>query len=323
MKLPPTHSVKPDIIFLFLLLGTGIIFMNSCSKENPAKAPVLSTSPINDITSVTAICGGNITDNGGATVTDRGVCWSTNQTPTENDNKTSDGAGIGNYTSDLTGLLANTSYNVRAYATNSEGTGYGSTLSFTTNINVTDIDGNVYNTVKIGTQIWMVENLKVKHYRNGDPIPNIIDEQWDNLTTGAYCIYDDNDDNFSSYGLLYNWYAVNDNREICPEGWHVPTYDEWETLAGAGQGLKETGTAHWESPNTCAPNTSGFTALPGGNCGYDGSFNALGEYGYWWTADEENAENAWLSIMFHSNPGLSGWINADKWVGSSIRCIKD
>ena len=193
----------------------------------------------------------------------------------------------------------------------------------TTPTTVTDIDGNVYHTVTIGTQVWLVENLKTSKYRNGDPIPNVKGEPWDNLTTGAYCIYNNNENNRITYGLLYNWYAANDKRNICPEGWHIPTLEEWETLANTGLELKEAGTTHWMHPNNCYANNSGFKALPGGNCGFDGNFNALTEMGYWWTADEDNTENAWLSIMSNNNSGLSGWTNFDKWVGASIRCIKD
>jgi len=188
---------------------------------------------------------------------------------------------------------------------------------------VTDIDGNVYHTITIGTQVWMVENLKVTKYRNGDPIPNVNGEPWDNLTTGAYSLYENSEDNRLTYGLLYNWYAVNDSRNICPIGWHIPTMEEWETLANTGLELKEAGTTHWMDPNNCYPNNSGFKALPGGGCGFDGSFNAITEYGYWWTASEDGTENAWMTIMYYQNTGLSGWVNFDKWIGASIRCIKD
>ena len=310
-------------VFLLALGGLGIIALISCEKKDLTAIPVLTTNAVSFITSVTATCGGNISDDGGATIRERGVCWSTEQTPTENDNKITDGEGIGNFTSNITGLQANTSYYVRAYAINSEGTGYGDALSFTTNITATDIDGNVYNTIKIGSQVWMAENLNVRHYRNGDAIPNVSGEQWDDLVTGAYCIYDNSNDIRSIYGLLYNWYAVDDSRNICPEGWHIPTMNEWETLAAAGLELKETGTTHWMSPNTCGPNSSGFEALPGGNCGYNGNFNALTEAGYWWSANEDDSENAWLSIMSNHNPGLSGWLNMYKWGGSSVRCIQD
>jgi len=134
----------------------------------------------------------------------------------------------------------------------------------------TDYDGNVYHTVTIGTQIWMVENLKTTHYRNGDPIPNVPDNtQWSNLTTSAYCNYNNDANNAKTYGLLYNWYAAINSLNICPVGWHVPSANEWkklETYMGgvgvAGGKMKEAGTTHWISPNTKAGNSSGFSGLP-------------------------------------------------------------
>jgi len=188
---------------------------------------------------------------------------------------------------------------------------------------VTDIDGNLYHTTTIGTQVWMVENLKTTKYRNGNPIPNVNGEQWDNLTAGAYCIYNNNENNRSTYGLLYNWYVANDSRNICPVGWHIPTLEEWETLAYTGLELKESGTTHWMNPNNCYANNSGFKALPGGGCGFDGAFNGITEYGYWWTTSEDGTENGWMTIMNYQNPGSSGSVNFDKWIGASIRCIKD
>ncbi len=310
-------------LYFLAIAGLMILALISCEKKDIATIPVLTTNVVSDITAGSATCGGNISDDGGVSVSERGVCWSIEQTPTEDDNKTTDGTGTGSFTSLLTGLQPNTNYYARAYAINSSGTGFGNTLSFTTSATVTDIDGNVYNTINIGTQVWMAENLNVRHYRNGDPIPNVSGEQQDDLVTGAYCSYDNKEDNRSTYGLLYNWYAVNDNRNICPEGWHIPTMDEWETLAATGLELKETGTEHWKSPNVCEPNSSGFEALPGGNCGFDGNFNALNETGYLWTADEEDDENAWVTLIDHYNSGLSGWGNMNKCAGCSIRCIKD
>jgi len=167
---------------------------------------------------------------------------------------------------------------------------------------VTDIDGNVYKTVKIGNQWWMAENLKVTRYRNGDPIPNITDNHtWVDLSTGAYCNYNNDISNVATYGRLYNWYAVDESRNIAPAGWHVPTDDEWKQLEiylgmspteadethwrGTDEGgkLKETGTTHWYSPNTGATNESGFTALPGGYR-VSGGFSSLGFGAYFWSS---------------------------------------
>jgi len=157
---------------------------------------------------------------------------------------------------------------------------------------VIDIDGNVYNTVTIGRQVWMKENLDVSHYRNGDPIPQVQDSTvWGYLTTGAWCYYQNNTANGTVYGKLYNWYAVNDPRGLAPEGWHVPSDSEWITLTDylggpleAGGRIKEAGTTHWLSPNSGADNSTGFTGLPGGFRRYDGVFLGNGDLGGWWSS---------------------------------------
>ncbi|HPG39387.1 MAG TPA: fibrobacter succinogenes major paralogous domain-containing protein [bacterium] len=151
---------------------------------------------------------------------------------------------------------------------------------------MSDYDGNTYQTVKIGEQWWMAENLQVTHYRDGTEIPNVTDNSaWANLTTGAYCDYNNNPANSSTYGRLYNLYALLNNSNIAPEGWHIPSTTEWETLAdnlggmlGAGDKLKEAGTAHWSCTNSTATNESGFTALPAGMRNSNGVFEKLGEY---------------------------------------------
>ena len=195
---------------------------------------------------------------------------------------------------------------------------------------ITDIDGNVYHSVTIGTQIWLVENLRVTHYRNGDSIPNISDEiQWAAQTSGAYCNYDNTVSNASVYGRLYNWYAVSDSRGLCPSGWHVATDAEYSTLitylggmTTAGARMKETGTAHWLSPNTGATNESGFTALPGGTRNNSGSFSNLLNHGYWWTATEKNASDTWSYNINYNHPDIYKTYDP-KATGFSVRCIKD
>ncbi len=204
--------------------------------------PTVVTTTVSGVTQTSAQSGGTVNSDGGASVTARGVCWSTSPNPTTANNVTSNGTGIGSFTSSLSGLVANTTYYVRAYATNSSGTGYGNQITFSTaSGTVTDIDGNVYTTVTIGTQVWLVENLKVTRYRNGDAIPNITDAtQWANLSTGAYCNYNNDINNANIYGRLYNWQAVTDVRNIAPVGWLVQTELVGEILltfmVGHGQG---------------------------------------------------------------------------------------
>ena len=197
----------------------------------------------------------------------------------------------------------------------------------------TDQNGNIYKTVKIGTQIWMVENLNVDHYRNGDIIPEVKDaKEWINLTTGAWCYYGNNIGTGTNYGKLYNWYAVNDPRGLAPKGWHIPNDKDWMKLINylggasiASGKLKDSSTIHWLSVNTGATNESGFTALPGGerSCEYDyGAFDFGGYYGNWWSASDYNVINAWSFYMYNTNTvvGYSAVLKKD---GLNVRCLKD
>jgi uncharacterized protein (TIGR02145 family) len=198
-------------------------------------------------------------------------------------------------------------------------------------ITVKDIDGNIYHAVQIGDQFWMVENLKVTRYRNGDAIPNITDDsEWDKLTNGAYCQYDNNEENGFTYGLLYNWFAVDDSRNIAPEGWHVPSDAEWKKLidyfdgdAVAGGKMKEIGTTHWSGPNIGASNASGFSALPGGyriNRGL--RFGYVGLSANFWSSTKGSKGFAWGLSIYNSHPQVERF-NYMKQYGLSVCCIKD
>jgi uncharacterized protein (TIGR02145 family) len=313
---------------LVLIVGCG----DDDKGTNPETVPVVTTTPVSGITPTTAQCGGTVDSDGGAEVTARGVCWSTNQTPTIADSKSSNGSGTGSFTSSLTGLNAGTPYYVRAYATNSAGTAYGGKRSFITassSNTVTDIDGNVYHTVTIGSQVWMAENLKVTHYRNGDPIPHVTDHgAWSNLSTGAYSNYNNDVSNVATYGRLYNWYAVSDSRSIAPAGWHVPSDAEWQTLAGylggyhvAGGKLKEASTTHWASPNTGATNESGFSALPGGYRSSNGFYD-VGNVAYFWTTTEHDNNSSWLRNLHYFSSRLNR-NSLNEQLGFSVRCVRD
>ncbi len=196
---------------------------------------------------------------------------------------------------------------------------------------VTDIDGNVYQTVKIGTQWWMAENLKVTHYRNGDIILRKEDNTtWVNLTMGACCNYDNNSNNVHTYGKLYNWYAVDDNHNIAPEGWHVPSDEDWqiliEYLGGkwlAGGKMKETGTTHWEIPNEGATNESGFSALPSGYRNYhDGRYDDLGFSADFWSSSESESNDVWTRGLWKGNSWVARYTTY-KQGGYSVRCVKN
>ena len=290
--------------------------------------PILTTF-VSYVSQTTATCGGEITSDGNSQIIQRGVCWSTEQSPTIDDSKTIDGTGTGSFTSAITNLNPNTTYFVRAYAINGYFTSYGIELSFTTNGTITDIDGNVYNTITIGTQVWLVENLKTTKYRNGDPIPNVTGEwDWNQQTTGAYCDYNNTPSNSETYGRLYNWHAVNDSRNIAPEGWHVPADDEWSILIsymeGYGGKLKEAGTSHWQAPNSGATNASGFTALPGGSRDYVGQFDYLGKRGHWWSSTQPDIQNVkTLLHLDYDSPAVGYYYYAGVLLGCSVRCVKD
>ncbi|MFA6400141.1 MAG: FISUMP domain-containing protein [Salinivirgaceae bacterium] len=197
---------------------------------------------------------------------------------------------------------------------------------------ITDIDGNTYTTVKIGTQIWAQQNLAVTHYQNGEEIPNVtVDATWAGLTNGAYCYYSNDFTTYApTYGALYNYYSVTDSRFLCPVGWHVPNDTEWTILSNylngidsAGGKMKEVGVIHWVDPNTGASNESGFTALPGGSRNYfDGHFGDQGTFCAIWSSTQYDASNARFREMNNLSPILYRYYN-HKSFGMSVRCIKD
>jgi TonB family protein len=201
--------------------------------------------------------------------------------------------------------------------------------------NVTDIDGNTYKVVKIGNQVWMTENLKTVKYNDGTLIPNIIDNnQWRNLTTGAWCYYDNYAAHNAKYGKLYNWYAVskttNGNKNICPIGWHIPTYVEWKVLteylggeSAAIDKMIEVGNSSWVSPNTDATNSSMFTGLPGGARNVGGDYSSIGSGGYWWSSTQDDIYNAWSRCLAKDSwSSIIDYLN-NKHFGFSVRCLKD
>jgi uncharacterized protein (TIGR02145 family) len=207
-------------------------------------------------------------------------------------------------------------------------------LSFVTQAagaTITDYDGNNYKTITIGTQKWMAENLKVTHYRNGDPIPNVSDGSiWKILNTGASCDNSNIPSNTITYGKLYNFYTVSDPRNVCPTGWHVPFDAEWTILVDylggeniAGGKLKENGTEHWQNPNVGATNTSGFTALSGGWRLNNGEYYLVGGIGgLWWTSSLYNMNSASNRYIYNDYTNVNRNFSDLKY-GLSIRCIKD
>jgi uncharacterized protein (TIGR02145 family) len=193
---------------------------------------------------------------------------------------------------------------------------------------MTDQQGNIYKTIVIGDQEWMAENLNTDIYRNGDDIASNLDNtSWDNTTTGAWSYSMNNSGYACPYGKLYNWYACVDSRQLCPQGWHMPTVADWSILMNylggnlvAGGRMKSL--ALWGDPNTNATNLSGFSGLPGG-CRYDyGAYVDPGSYGWWWSSSSSTANDAWKRTLNYSN-GILDTGDLDKNCGLSVRCIRD
>jgi uncharacterized protein (TIGR02145 family) len=259
----------------------------------------------------------------------------------------SDSFGIMTY---VTGLIEGTTYHYRIKAVNSLGTTYGNDVTFTTSYSpagdivlnpdltygsVSDIDGNNYKTIQIGTQLWMAENLRVTKFNDGTPLVKMPLKDNSYTSYYGYSYYNNDSDTYwSTYGTLYNWQTVdkmiNGSKNICPSGWHVPDDAEWDTLADylggitiAGGKLKETGTTHWISPNTRANNMSGFSALPGGLGWFSGTFfMRIGEMGYWWSSTNFDTYGGWIRVLYKNN-GDIGKITTYGGIEISIRCIKD
>jgi uncharacterized protein (TIGR02145 family) len=328
------------IIFIVLLLFLVISVNCTKNKEYSLQDVELKTFPPGTITQSRALVGyeiirGPVHQNGDASkMIFYGVCWSTFPKPTKDSNMVYWGSEVdGKFLVWTTCLSPNTTYYARAFAEKYGKAVYGNEVSFKTPIGtegqITDIDGNVYNTVIIGEQVWLAEDLKTTSYLTGDPIPYVQgDEDWDSLTTGAYCFYDNADSNGSIYGNIYNWYAVNDPRGIAPEGWHVATDEDWFTLVSfltENDGffitdlLKEDGEEHWKkNASFVCLNETGFTALPGGFRSDEGFIN-MGLMGYWWTSSIYYPGYPYYWIIGHSLTRK----NHKKSVGCYVRCVKD
>jgi uncharacterized protein (TIGR02145 family) len=326
--------------------STGITYgeqISFATKQNPI-IPTLLINTVRSIVATYAFCDWSVISDGGEVITEYGIIWSQNPNPTiySGTRRNYSGHYIGNITDRISYLNPSTTYYLRAYAINSVGIGYSPQVSFTTltpgsDQQTVDLQGNIYKIVNIGTQIWMVDNLKTTIYNNGDPIFNVTDSsQWVNMALGAYCNYNNNESYVPVYGRLYNWYAAIDNRKICPIGWHVPSDLEWHKLilfldplarlisnnpesSIAGDMLKESGNDHWSTGG--GSNKVGFTALPAGVRAV--RFVQLHFEAIWWTTTEWD----------HIAPVITrridyehDWIlrnNAFKWYGISIRCLRD
>ena len=324
--------------------------------DSSTQLPIVTTTAASNITANSATCGGNITSDGGATVTARGVCWSTSQNPTTADSHTTDGSGTGIFTSSITGLTVGNTYHVRAYATNSAGTAYGNEVIFslpcTGAATVTDIDNNIYNTVQIGQQCWMKENLRTTRYADGTSIALGSSTS----TSTAYRYYpDNNSSNVATYGYLYNWKAVMGNSSsssanpsgvqgICPTGWHVPSDAEWTQLTNYVSSQSQyvcvcannyiakalASTIGWNSSSsTCCTvgndpstnNETGFSALPAAGYSDPSESSGFGYFTYFWSTTDDGYW-AYCRKIDYNNSGVSTSY-PDKSFGFSVRCVRD
>ncbi|HEX2920164.1 MAG TPA: fibrobacter succinogenes major paralogous domain-containing protein [Bacteroidales bacterium] len=299
----------------------------------------VTTAAIQSITPTSFSSGGNVVSDGGKEVTERGICWSTSINPTVDNNKVPGGTGPGEFTCNITDLTNGTVYYVRSYATNSLGTSYGNEISFITP--VADVEGNIYKTVKIGNQVWTADNLRTVHLNDNTVIPEVRDSlQWVILTTPAYVWNRNNPANKDVHGALYNWYTVSTGR-LCPDGWHIPTNAEFETLErtigvpadsiafwgwrGQGTSAKLKDSIGWLTG--AGNNSSGFSAKGSGYRAWtNGQFRALGEITYFWTATDDSPNNkptvAWYRRLDASNQYIYK-ATTEKEGGKSIRCVKN
>ncbi|MGC4120368.1 MAG: FISUMP domain-containing protein [Myxococcales bacterium] len=306
----------------------------SSIRLNIPLTPKVTTSPVSKLTPYFAETGGDVTDQGKGTFWGQGVVWGKSPAPTvQTATKLADDSKKSPYTSALKDLEPSTTYYLRAYAENSNGMAYGEEVSFTTPApvfgdegTVADADGNSYKAVRIGTQVWMAESLRTKHYRDNTAIP-------DGTGKGQYAnapywfAFDDNPTNVADYGLLYTGQAAR-NALLCPLGWHVPTWDEvltlWYYLGGdaAGGRMKEAGTAHWEDPNKDATNESGFSAR-GNGWRTPVSFYDLRHNAFFWSATQSTT--ALQQYCYQLNTTHGGFIPGSdpEEHGYAVRCLKD
>jgi len=346
------NSLQPNTTYYFkayAVNSVGVSYGSEVTFKTLIAIPVVVTDGISELTHQSLKSGGNVTDAGGGNISARGVVWSLSPGASIAGNKTTDGAGIGSFISALSGLQPETRFYLRAYATNEAGTGYGQELTIKTKYpplifnssltygSVTDIDGNVYKTIPIGSQIWMAENLKTTRYNDGSAIPLIENDQsWEAARTPAYSWYGNDPSTYKDVlGAFYNFYAVNTGK-LCPTGWRVPTIPDYQALVAIlpptdpGIVLKETTNTHWLTSPNPATNSTGFTAVPAGyRVTSTGGISptAWGE-AYWWTSTPitdlglTTPNRGYVYVLTRYNDGFGGQSDL-QYFGHSVRCIQN
>jgi len=338
MKIKRHYQFTNLTLLIFSLLFFGCSNNENSIEENSI-LPSITTTSISEIATSSAKSGGIIRNNDGAIITAQGICWSTNENPTLTDFITSEATDTITFTSTLSNLTSETTYYVRAYSFITE--------PETMNTNgIIDFDGNAYTPITIGTQIWLKENLKTTHFLNGDAINNVIEGEDYDMHNAYYTYQEFDEANIDIYGLLYNIYSITDDRKICPEGFHVSTVQDWETLENFignnkfGGKLKTVGTEHWIAPNGGAINKYDFSALPGGYASDNFNqnnffFAAKNRLAYFWQAktplELEKGTTNFLSnaagyMEFYSNWGgayIDKFSNYGNFTLLSCRCVKN
>ncbi|GEM_PF-5509996 len=319
--------MKSIFKYLYLILLLQLV---ACNKEPKIETNVFGTG-VKDVTVSTAYAVGNVVLDYGS-ILEVGVCWSNNELPLISDNKIISSIIGDKFESKIEGLVATTTYHVRTYTKTDKGLYYGNDIAFTTlNLpsasaiafnssiqyeSVIDNEGTSYKTVVIGTQTWMAENLRTKHYNNGDLIDNSM-----------MCSYLNNESYVPVFGRLYLYYTTEDPRGICPVGWHLPSTEEWETLISNvgydSTNLKESGTEHWLYSGN-GNNSTGFSLVPGGYCSNptNSYFDLMGQSSFCWTSSAAlSSDQKMICSTFNYYSFTNFEVN--KSSALSIRCIKD
>lgn len=352
-----TRKIRHAVAIKILAGTTVLLFsINGCERSEHENTLKITTDDIETIAEGIYRFNGTIVSMGKDKITQHGFCWSESGNPVIDEHSIQLGPreSEGSFSHTISDLSASTTYYVRAFAITNSEPEYGNEKSFTTpSLNtVTDIDGNIYNTIQIGDQTWMADNLKVTHYPDGTDIPLVeSSDAWYDFgcCDQAYCWYDNSFSQGTFYGALYTWTAAvygttgsNSNpsgiQGICPDGWHIPSDSEWKQLEmflgmsqeeadgvdwrGSTEGgkLKQEGTSWWKSPNTGATNESGFNALPGGYRDGGGFFQDLGTTARFWTSTEE--VKAYMRELDNNSSQVFRDFKA-YYNGYSVRCVKD
>jgi uncharacterized protein (TIGR02145 family) len=364
-------NLHPNTIYYvraYAINNIGIGYGNELQFLTSPGLATVHTDSVFDISFESVSVISTVVNDGGFTISERGICWNTTGNPDINGDFQIDstGTGVGSFVSSINDLIQGTSYFLRAYAINNEGLVYGQEIQFNTAYDslscpstVLDYDGNSYNTIAIGAQCWMSENLKTTHYSNGIGIPHVSnDSLWDllsnNSSDDAFCYFNDSSTNANLYGALYTWAAATGDNStgsntnpsgvqgVCPSGWHLPSDNEWKqleiylgmdpvesdqtNLRGTDQGSRLAGDSTlWQAGDLKSNGmfgSSDFHALPAGIRHSGGQFVLLNEYAYWWTSSESSNDASWNRFLSYYHP-KSGRNTTYKSSGLSVRCLRD